>query len=122
MKFNPRARLNTSQVRRRGPSGGAGAGGLGGGLGGGFGRGGGGMGGLALPGGIGGLLIVGIIFVVMQLAGGGGSVGAGYDEGQLADADLSQCQTGADATEFQDCRILATVNSVQAFWAEALPD
>jgi len=77
---------------------------------------------LALPGGIGGLLIVGISFVVMQLAGGGGSVGAGYDEGQLADADLSQCQTGADATEFQDCRILATVNSVQAFWAEALPD
>ncbi len=126
MKFNPRARLSTSQVRRHASARRGGTSGLGGGLGGGFGRPGGmrggGMGGLAVPGGIGGLLVVGAIFLALQFAGGGGGGAGAFDHSQVADTDLSRCQTGADAAEFQDCRIVATVNSVQAYWEEALPE
>lgn len=115
MKFNPRARLNNSQVRRHTSGRRGGTSGLGGGFRRSGGLRGGKMGGLALPGGIGGLLVMGAIFLVLQFtSGGGGGAGALYD-GQVADTDLSQCQTGADAADSQDCRIVATVNNVQAY-------
>jgi uncharacterized protein len=76
-------------------------------------------GGMALPGGVGGLVILVIVVLLNQL--GGGSDGGFTDGSQVEGADLSQCDSGDDATGSQDCRIVATVNSVQAFWAEALP-
>ena len=79
-------------------------------------------GGRALPGGIGGLVVVVIIFLVMTQLGGGSSGGSADDDSQISGSDLSQCETGADATTSQDCRIVATVNSVQAFWTDALPE
>lgn len=122
MKFNPKARLNRRQVQdRRGQRGGGG--GLGGGLGGvPSGGGGGGGGGFPLP--TGGAGIVGIVLVVillvvvsqcsgMDLLGGGGG-----DQSATSD----ECETGADANERQDCAILASVNSIQAFWDDALPE
>ncbi len=115
MKFNPRARLDTSQIRDRRGRGGTARSGLGGGLGG---------GGLSrgLPvragGGIGGLILVVIAFVVF-----GGGFG-GSDPGTAIPNDTNlqaQCQTGADANTSEDCALVATVNSVQAYWGTALP-
>jgi predicted metalloprotease len=34
----------------------------------------------------------------------------------------ASCQTGADANQSEDCRIVAVVNDVQAYWSEALPE
>ncbi len=113
MRFRKDARLDSSQVRDvrgRGyvPSG---------------------RGGRVAVGG-GGLGLIGIIVtLVLVLAGGGGGlssaltpldqqqVGAG---GAAPNGDLAaECQTGADANEREDCRILGVINSVQAYWADA---
>jgi len=108
VRFKRGARLNTSQVRdRRGARSIGGAGGLP----------------IAIGGG-GGIVGV-IVLLVLVFAGGlgdlgevgGGSGGSGLAGG--ATNDLSEeCQTGADANERQDCRIVAVVNSVQEFWDE----
>ncbi len=101
MDFNDDARLDTSQVSdqrgRRGP-------------------------GLAVGGG--GLGIVGLILALVlgvnpaDLVGAGGG---GQDSGSSSTSDLAQrCQTGKDAEQSEDCRIVGVVNSVQAYWGEVL--
>jgi hypothetical protein len=77
-------------------------------------------GGLAIGGGGG---IVGVIIVViLALTGGidlnGGGSGSGFSFDGEENPELAQnCQTGADANQSQDCRIVAVVNSVQEYWS-----
>ena len=111
MRYNPRARLDRSQVENRRGSGG----------GGGFPMGGGGSG-LRVGGGLGGLVVLIIILLLQSPLGGGpGTPGQSSSDGAADSTSLDQCRTGADANQDSDCALVADVNSVQAYWAEALP-
>lgn len=122
MRFNPKARLDTSRV----------------GDGGGGGGGGGPMripipGGTRAGGGIGGIIII-ILFVVLTqclggLGGGGGTgtgSGSGTDTTSQGGTDTSRmddseryanCKTGADANKDEDCARVAVENSLYNFWS-----
>ncbi|WP_456694835.1 KPN_02809 family neutral zinc metallopeptidase [Aeromicrobium sp. P5_D10] len=104
MSFNEGANLDTSQV-----------------------TGGSSRAGLAVGGGIGGLLIILIgAFLGVDLSAINGS-GSPFDTsqvqagGQESTTSFEQCKTGADANRDDTCRIVGTVNSVQAYWQDALP-
>ncbi|MDQ6687759.1 MAG: neutral zinc metallopeptidase [Actinomycetota bacterium] len=112
MRFNPRARVDQSQIDNRGGDGG--------------GLGGGGRMQLPIPAGGGGKIGLGtvviiILFVVItQCTGPGGSPSGsagGTGQGSVNDA----CQTGADANSSTSCEIDLVTNSVQAYWKKALP-
>ena len=106
MRFRRRAKLDTGQVtdvrgRRMG-----------------------GRGGLAVGGG--GLGLAGLVIVLLFTLLSGGEGGLGGQLGPLEDQQVGQgdtpgevstaCQSGEDANTRQDCRIVASVNSVQKFW------
>jgi len=103
MSFKPGADLDPSQVRdirsRRGT-------------------------GLAIGGSGIGLVLV-VVYVLLggdpgalsELTDGAGGV-VGPDDTTL----ITECQTGADANERTDCRIVGYVNSIQAYWTGALPN
>ncbi|PKH41906.1 hypothetical protein SAMN05192575_106105 [Nocardioides alpinus] len=119
MRFNPKARLDTSRVG----DGGGGAGG------------GGPMripipGGTRAGGGIGGLVII-ILFVVLTqcMGGGGGSLpdtggtSAGTDASRMDDTErYANCKTGADANDDEDCARVGVENSLVAFWETTLAE
>ena len=98
MSFNRKSRLDPSQVqdrRGRGP-------------------------GTAILVGGGGLgLIITIVAMLLgvDLTGitGSGQQVPVQNSGEIYDLE-AECQTGADAIERQDCRIVGFVNSIQAFW------
>jgi hypothetical protein len=101
MSFNPNARLDPGQISdRRGMPGG--------------------RGGLAIGGG--GLGIA--LLLIYTLLGGnpsdlGGVLEPGAVVGPESSAIATDCQTGQDANERDDCRILGYVNSIQAYWSDA---
>lgn len=115
MRFNPKARLDTSRVRDRGRgSGGGRSGGLGG-------------GGMPIPGGVaGGGGLVGVIVVVLflvltQCMGDGGLPSGGLDDSRMSDTDrYKSCESGADANESADCARVAVENSLYDFWKDEL--
>ncbi|NYD41751.1 KPN_02809 family neutral zinc metallopeptidase [Nocardioides panaciterrulae] len=123
MRFNPKARLDTSRVRDRGR--GRGGGPRGGGLGSG-----GGLpipGGLGVGGGIGGVIIVVLLLVLTQCVGGGsGSLpagGGGLDASRMGSTDrYASCRTGADANDSADCARVAVENSLYDYWKHTLGD
>jgi predicted metalloprotease len=128
VRFNPKARLDTSRMRE---AGGGGRGGGGGGLPGL--PGGGGGGGIGLPhigGGLG--LIIAIAYVLFQVFasnGGGGGLGSqSLSPARLStqgsySADYSQCKTGDDANSSDPkvqipCSLVAYENSLYDYWSK----
>ena len=108
MDFRDNARLDTSQVSDV-----RGRGGMGGGRG--MAVGGGGLG-------IVGLLIALVLGVNPADLGGAGADSAYLDPGTgTSTSQVEQnCQSGADADQREDCRLVAVVNSVQDYWAGTL--
>ena len=101
MIFRKRARLDPTQVEDRRRLGGTGA---------------------AIGGGAG---LVGIVVVLLVTLLGGnvdpsaldaldGVVAGGQQQGEA----IEGCRTGEDANQSRDCRLIATVNSVQAYWKD----
>jgi len=73
---------------------------------------------------VGGGGIIGLIFLVISVLNGGDGGGA-VPDGSIGNlkSDLSAtCQTGEDANQRDDCRIVAVVNSVQAYWEKREPN
>lgn len=116
MRFNPKARLDTSRVREGGGGGASG----------------GPMriplpGGTKAGGGIGAVLIVILFLILQQCAGGGlpspgGGTSAGTDTSRMQDSErYANCKTGDDANSDEDCARVAVENSLVDYWAEALP-
>jgi uncharacterized protein len=65
--------------------------------------------------------LIGLVFLLVQLLGGGGSSTGLALGGDEPATDLSaECQTGEDAAQDEDCRVLAVVNSVQESWSGRL--
>ncbi|MGN6611399.1 MAG: KPN_02809 family neutral zinc metallopeptidase [Angustibacter sp.] len=96
MSFNNDAQLDTSQIESGG---------------------GGGRGGIAIGGGAGLIiLILGLVFGV-DTSSITGSPGAPVEPGQ----STVKCESGADANSNVECRVVGAVNSVQAYWADKLP-
>jgi hypothetical protein len=97
MKFNRRARLDTSGIRDRRGMGGGGRG-------------------MAVGGGVGGLVILLIaLFTGTDLSGllpdsGGAQNGP-------AGGQLEQCESGADIETNPECRFVAVQNSLEDFWS-----
>ncbi len=73
---------------------------------------------------VGGGGIIGLIFLIITVLNGGDGGGA-LPDGSVGNlkSDLSAtCQTGEDANQRDDCRIVAVVNSVQAYWEKREPN
>ncbi|MET0900481.1 MAG: neutral zinc metallopeptidase [Mycobacterium sp.] len=79
--------------------------------------------GMAIGGGLGGLLVV-VVALFLGVDPGNVLSQQGLDtEGvQAPGVDISQCRTGVDANTNVDCRVIATGNSVDAVWAQLMPD
>jgi uncharacterized protein len=99
MRFRPNARLDAGQVQDRRGVGGRG---------------------IAVGGGVGTLLVVVVLALLgVDVNGGADPYALGTGSSQAPARDLSgSCRTGSDANQREDCRIVAVVNSVQAYWSD----
>jgi hypothetical protein len=113
MRFRKDARLDPSQIEDYRGQGGGRVGGLPGGM------------PMALGGG-GGIIGIVVLLVILLLGGGGGLGQLGGLSGQAVGPGTASnevqtaCRTGEDANQREDCRIVAVVNSVQAYWGKTV--
>ena len=80
-------------------------------------------GGIALGGGLGGIILV-AAFVLLSGGDlgdvvGGLTGGGGLNEGPVGSQAIDECQTGEDANQRQDCRLVGAIESLDAYWSEA---
>jgi uncharacterized protein len=77
-------------------------------------------GGLAVGGGLGTLVIVALILLTGGDLGDviGGLGAAPVQEGPIGSQLINECETGADANERQDCRLVGALESLDAYWSE----
>jgi uncharacterized protein len=65
-----------------------------------------------------------IVVALILLSGGdlgdilGGGLGAAPVEGPVGSQLINECETGADANERQDCRLVGAIQSLDAYWGE----
>lgn len=79
--------------------------------------------GMAIGGGVGGLVVV--VLALLFGVDPGNILSQQPLDTQGVEApgvDISQCRSGVDANTNVDCRVIATGNSVDAVWAELMPD
>jgi hypothetical protein len=76
-------------------------------------------GGVALGGGLGTILVIVLALVFGVDLGGLLGAGGGLTEGPIGSQEITECETGQDANERQDCRLLGAIQSLDAYWAEA---
>lgn len=101
MDFRDDAELDTSQVEDRGGRGGGFPGG-----------------GIAIGGGI-----TGIIALIVALVFGGNLIGGSEPAGIQPTTNLAQdCKTGKDAEQSEKCMVVAVVNSIQDYWDGVIPE
>ena len=107
MRFNPRARLDTSQIEDRTGGGGGRTAGLP----------------VKVGGGVGGLVVVVLIaiFAPDLLSQSGGSDSPGASDTPLSTGQFKACETGQQANDSRECRLVAVTDAVQAFWAKDFP-
>ena len=104
MRFNPKARIDQSQIETR-SGGGAGGGGM---------R-------LPIPSGGGGKIGVGTIIVVILYVVLTQCVNTGSSGGGSSSTTTNTCESGADANESEACATDLFTNSVQDYWSRAYP-
>lgn len=96
MTFNPDAKIDSSKVSKRGRNTAIGVGG--------------------------GALGVIAVALISQLVGFDvgplANMFLGGDQGQVEEQDLSHCDTGADANEDVECRMVGAATSLDAYWAD----
>ncbi|MCV0403257.1 MAG: neutral zinc metallopeptidase [Chloroflexi bacterium] len=76
-------------------------------------------GGIAVGGGLGTLILIAAVVLLGGDLGSLGGLGGGIQEGPVGSQAISECETGQDANERQDCRLLGAVQSLDAYWSGA---
>jgi predicted metalloprotease len=76
-------------------------------------------GGIAVGGGLGGLVLVALYLLLGGNLGDLGGAGAGAPaDGPVGSQLAAECDTGEEANQRQDCRIVGTINSLDAYWTQ----
>ena len=76
-------------------------------------------GGLAVGGGLGSLILIAAVLLFGGDLGDLAGLGGGLTEGPVGSQEISECATGADANERQDCRLVGAIESLDRYWSGA---
>ncbi len=76
-------------------------------------------GGVAIGGGIGGLILLAVVILLGGDLGDLGLTQGVPETGPVSSELATECRTGDDANERQDCRIVGVVNSLDEYWSGA---